>query len=267
MKEHRNASLTFALLTLLSCVLLHSTSALASFDDEKSIEKLFETYSKDNIINLISSKRDGKITIQKYKSFIDAFGRPNPDLITPKSVLQDLKLLHINVAEFTKDLEEQHQTGLNNKSDSNAEPAISTKSPTIPLSVQLEEKIKITKENYYKSTSTSEKRRLQKELTILRSAKRRAEKNEKSRLRVYFPETNKSKHYNSSYCQRAKDDLQELTDPVTRHQIFFCSDRKYRKENPSTCNDYRYRKKYNLKQYRDEVNRLRDRVKANCKQG
>ncbi len=268
MGDFRNKEKTLLLVILFLCAIIHFSPAYASMVDEKSIEGLIETYGKDNVVKVILEKRDWKITIQKNKTFGDTYGKPDLSLITPKSIIYDLNILKMSINELTSALEEQQkQQAIQNEEDDRAASVPTSSHNSIPLSTELNHKIKLTREQYNNAGSHSERRRLKKELSILQSAYKQAKKNEKSKLRVYFPDKQKKRNYsyNSSGCKNAKSKLQEITDPVYRHKIFFCSDRQYRKENPNSCDEYKYGAQYDLKKYKKEVIRLRERVSENCK--
>jgi len=268
MGDLRNIAKSLLLVILSLCAIIQPNLGYASMGEEKAIEGLIETYGKDNLVKVILEKRDWKVTIQKNKSFADAYGRPDLSLITPKSVVYDLKTLKMSINEFTNALEEQQkQQAIQNEENDRAIHDSTSKRNTIPLSTKLNKKIEITREQYNNASSHSERRRLKKEISILQSAYKKAKENEKSKLRVYFPEKKKNRNYsyNSSSCKRAKTKLQEMTDTVYRHQIFFCSDRQYRKENPNSCEGYKYGSQYDLREYKKEVNRLREQVSTSCK--
>ena len=92
----------------------------ASTNDEQAISKIFETHDKENVVSYISQKRNGKITIQKNKGFLNVRGRPNLAFITEKSIIEDLKILKIdintlkaNLSSHIKSVSEKRQEELN----------------------------------------------------------------------------------------------------------------------------------------------------------
>ena len=264
----RNIVKTFFVAILSLSAIMYFSPGYASMADEKLVEGLIETYGKDNVVKVILEKRDWKITIQKNRTFGDSYGKPDLSFITPKSIIYDLKLLNLSINDFSSALDEQQkQQAILNEEDEKASTVSTSSQNSIPLSTELNHKIELKREEYNNSTSHSERRRLKKELSILQTAYNKARNNEKSKLRVYYPDkvTKKNYSYNSSGCKRAKAKLQEITDPVYRHRIFFCSDRQYRKENPSLCEEYRYGTEYDLKKYKKEVIRLREQVSESCK--
>ena len=265
--EFWNIKTALFLVTLSLCEIIQPALVCATMADEKSIEELFQTYGKNNVVKVIRKKRNGKVTIEKNKSFTNGYGRPNPLFITPKSTIEDLKILEMSINELTSTLEEQkkQQEKDSKKNETPTSDTTSTREAA-PLSAQLNQKINVTRDNYNKASSTSEKRRLKVELSILQSAYNRAKKNEKSKLRVYFPDKNKNTIYKkiSSACLNPKTQLQKIGNPVFRHQVYFCGDREYRKQNKIICKGYSYGKQYEINEYKKDINRLREQVSANC---
>jgi len=249
------------------------TYANASSEDESRINALVETYGKNSIVNFILQKRNGKITIQKKKSFLNATGRPDITLVTPKSINNDIKILKIDINNLESELETyvENETKIKQKEEESLSKSLSSDNGNgIPLSKQLLHKIKITQSHYNKAENKYDRKKLKKELSKLQRKYKEAKYNEK-----YNPGGNstssrkstKSNSYNrsSSSCDNYKAQLQKLTEASYRHQIFYCSDRTYRAENPKTCGNYRYSKQYSLEQYKDELNRLRSNISKYCK--
>ena len=274
-REKNNASLQgrvtrlFLLLTALF-ITVYPAVGYSANDDETAINEIFTTYGKENVINFISQKRNGRITIQKNRSFADTYGKPATSLITHRTILQDLKILHMSIADLDDELDAiKSEQERNNAENSPRETAALTTPPHTPLSVDLNKKIINLQKKYDQTDSVSERKKIRKELRILRRAYRDAKRNEQPRT-----VSTSKKTYNNDYatrrCNEAKDKLQQLTSPEFRHQVFFCNDRKYRSENPRTCGDatstsYRYLRYRDRKLYTDDVNRARNRVKQVCK--
>lgn len=249
------------------------TYAIASSEDENSINVLVETYGKNNIVNFILQKRNGKITIQKKKSFLNATGRPDMTLVTPKSINNDLKILKMDISNFESELEAyvENETKIKQKEEESlSKPLSSDGGSDIPLSKQLLHKIKVTQSHYNKADNEYDRKKLKKELSKLQRKYKEAKYNEKYNPGAKSTSSSKSKKsasYNrsSSSCNNYKAQLQKLTGASYRHQVFYCSDRTYRNENPKTCGNYRYSKKYSLDQYKDEITRLRSNISKYCK--
>lgn len=251
-------------------VAIQSSLCYASAGEEKLIQKLFSLHGKYNIAKVILDKRNGTITIQKNRSFIDSYGKPRLSYITPKSIVYDLGLIGMSISELKAAAKVQQQKQAKTDEASNKVSVASSTLPKTPvaLSTELKQKIAITKRKYLNARDNAQKRQYQIELSILRNAYRRALKNEKPKVRLYSPnETKRKKVYkaNSSSCQYAKAQLKALSNPVNRHQVFFCSDRKYRKQNPASCGGQGYGRQYGLKAYQKEVARLKDQVEKSCR--
>ncbi len=72
------------------------TYSHASSDDENIITGIFDAHGKNNVVKFLLQKRDGEITVQKNKSFVNVKGRPDLKFITAKSVNYDLKNLNMD---------------------------------------------------------------------------------------------------------------------------------------------------------------------------
>ncbi len=77
----------------------------AATNDEAEINKIFETYGKENVVKVITQKRNGKITIQKNKSFLTAYGKPDLNFVTVKTIIQDLGNLTMDIDALQKELD------------------------------------------------------------------------------------------------------------------------------------------------------------------
>lgn len=239
----------------------------ASIEDEAEINIIFEVYGKKNVANFISKERNGQITIQKKKSFRNIIGRPNIKFITEKSVIQDLQILKIDIDTLKNELDVHIKSEKKKQRDMDirlTEPDSTSNNQSPSLSVELKNKMKVAQNKYNKSESNSERRRLKRELSILRKAYKSAKENERSKLRVYFPDKKSKTTRSGSYCKNLKSQLTKLTNSVYRHQIFFCNDRGYREENPASCRKYRRGRQYSLSEYKAEVSRVRTDFTSNC---
>ena len=271
MSKGRGIKVSF-LVMLSLYVTIQSGLCTASIGDEKLIEKLFSMHGKYNVAKVILDKRNGTITIQKNRSFIDNYGKPRLSYITPKSILYDLGLVGMSISELkvAAKVQQNKQTKVDEelKKASAVSSALPETETRVALSSELKQKIALTKQKYLNARDNTQKRRYQTELSILRNAYRRALKNEKPKVRRYSSnETKRKKVYkkNSSGCRHAKTQLKALSNPVARHQVFFCSDRKYRKQNPKSCDGQGYGRQYDLKTYQKEVARLKNQVSQSCK--
>lgn len=253
-------------------VAIQSGLCYASIGDEKLIEKLFSMHGKYNVAKVILDKRNGAITIQKNRSFVDSYGKPRLSYITSKSILYDLGLVGMSISELkaAAKMQQNKQSKIDEELNkaSIAPPALPAAAAPVALSSELKQKIALTRQKYLNARDNTQKRKYQTELSILRNAHRRAVKNEKPKVRRYSSnETKRKKIYkkNSSGCQYAKTQLKALSNPVARHQVFFCSDRKYRKQNPKSCAGQGYGRQYGLKAYQKEVAKLKNQVSQSCK--
>lgn len=246
------------------------TYAYSSIDEENTVNNIFETHGKSNVVDFILRKRNGKITIQKKKSFLNASGRPDITLVTAKSIIHDLKTLNIDVSSLKPELDiyiedevKKRQKKANSRSNSTSE----SDDHEIPLSKKLRYKIKKTESEYNEAESEYERKQLKYELSRLQREYKQAKYNEKYKSDTYSPnksQRNKKNYRNSSYCNSKKSQLQKLTGSVKRHQIFFCSDSSYRAENPSSCGKRNYSKQYSLQEYKNEISQLRQYISKNC---
>ena len=240
--------------------------AFASMNDEDTINKIFETHGKENVVGFISQRRGGKITIQKNKSFLNTTRRPDLTLITAKSIIQDLKILKIDISNLKPELDihiENESKNQQEESERLNDSASINGYQDAPLSKDLQQQINAIRSKYNKTDSVSERERLKKELSRLKAAYRKARNNEKSKLKVYFPDE-KSKRRNSDSCKRIKSKLQKMTEPNYRHQAFFCNERDYRTKNPKLCDQSRYARRYTQKEHKDEIRKLRLQASKNC---
>ena len=248
---------------LLFTIIVHPSHSYASVSDENEINKIFETHGKKNVVQLISKKRKGKITIEKNKSFLNVSRKPDINLVTAKSIIQDLKILKMEISELKNELDtfiedekkkrEDRENSLNYASTGERE--------TISLTQQLELQIKDVQSKYNKTDSISERSRLSKELSKLRRSLRNAKKDNQSRSRTHIPDSKADSHN----CISIKEKLQKLTEPSYRHEIFFCGDRSYRKENPDLCKQSRYVRPHTIEEHTDEIRKLRLQESKNCK--
>jgi len=258
-----------SLLKIAACIffIFNAQLTCAAMNDEDIVNKIFETHGKQNVVDFISQKREGKITIQKDKSFLNIRGRPDIKLITAKSVIQDLKILKIDAStlEIELDIYIENESKKQQEENDKINKSASLNDDKEPLlSSKLKYQIETTQSKYNESTNTSERRRLSKELSILRRAYKQAKDNEKSKLRVYFPDKKTKTTRSPGQCKSIRSKLADLTEASYRHQIFFCNDRSYRIKNPKSCGGNKYGPKYTLQQYKDEVSRLRMEASKYC---
>lgn len=248
------------------------TYSYASIEDENTINKIIETHGKNNVVNFILQKRNGKITIQKKKSFLNATGRPDLTLVTAKSINNDLKILKMDISSLQPELDtyiESESKIKQKEEESLSKSPSSSDDQEIPLSRQLKHKINITQSQYNEADTEYDRKKLKKQLSRLQRKYKEAKYNEK-----YNPGGNsnssrksqKSTRYNSnsSSCNSYKTQLKKITEASYRHQIFYCNERTYREEHPKTCGKYRYTKQYSLQEYKDEVTRLRSKISKYC---
>jgi len=248
----------------------HFTYSFASTDDENAINKIFETHGKANVVNFILERNHGKITIQKKKSFINATGRPDMTLVTAKSVNHDLKNLEIDINNLETELDiyinkvskkqQKMDDGLR-KLDS------ADDTNEIPLSTKIQYQIKKTQSKYNEAETDYERKELKNELSRLQRKYKKAKYNEKHNPDANLPgksSRNKTNYGGSSYCENYKLQLQKMTESSYRHQVFFCKDRAYRAENPKSCGNYKYGGQSSLQEYKDKINKLRQKISKNC---
>ena len=246
------------------------TNSYASIDAENTINKLFETRGKENVVNFVLEKRNGNITIQKKKSFLNVTGRPDIKLVTVKSINHDLKNLNIDINKLETELDIfiENQTKKQQKKDAQLRRGSSAGvNEQIPLSKKLEYELKNIESKYKKSSSDYERSRLKKELSRVQGKYNEAKYNEKHNIKTSYSDNssrNKTYKRSASYCNSLKSQLQELTLPSRRHQIFFCNDRVYRNENPASCGKRKYSKQYTLQEYKDKISKLRQTISSNC---
>lgn len=246
------------------------THSYASVDNEGAINKIFETHGKKNVVSYILQRRNGKITIQKKKSFLNITGKPDIALVTAKSINHDLKFLKIDISKLESELDiyiENESKKQQKRDDKFSSITSASDSDEVSLSRKLKYQIKTTEDKYNKSDSAYERKRLKRELSRLQRKYKEAKYNEKHKSSAYSSDKSpRNKRYNrsASYCNSYKSKLQKLTASNYRHQIFFCNDRAYRAKNPKSCATKKYSKRYTLQEYKDEINRLRSNISKNC---
>ena len=247
--------------------------AHASADDEEMINKIVETHGKVHVVNFILENRNGKITIQKKKSFLNVTGKPDLNLVTAKSINNDLKILNMDTSSLELELSayiEKTSKKQQKQQESLSKFAAINGDDEIPLSKQLKYKIDNLQAKYDYAEDEYDRKRLKKELSKLKRKYKEAKYNEKYNPGGNSSTSKKAKDYKkysnySSNCSSSKTKLQKLTEASFRHQVFYCNDISYRKEHPKTCAKYRYSKQYSIQQYKDELNRLRSNVSKYCK--
>jgi len=165
-------------------IILKSQISYALMNDEEAINKIFETHGKENVVGLISQRRDGYITIQKDTSFINNRGRPNIEFVTAKSIIQDLKILKIDISTLKAELDiyvENKSKNLQEENDRLAKSdSMRENNKKRDLSSrEIQEKMKALKSKFNMSLPADERMRIQKELVGLRKDYRQSKKNEK----------------------------------------------------------------------------------------
>lgn len=258
------------LITIALTVSTQFTYGYASMNDEDAINKIFETHGKDNVVKYISQERGGQVTIQKNKSFLTIRGKPEIDFITYRSILQDLKELKMDISDLESELViyVEIETQKKEEEGDNVRPSESTLNrKEVALSYKLKHQIREMQAKYNKTESDLERRRLNKELSILRSAYSKAKRNEKSKLRVYSSDKKNSKYSStSSNCTNLKSKLSELTSPDFRYYMYYCKNKDYR-ERPKTCNTHKSRysgQARDLKDYKKKIYSLEKKISKNC---
>jgi hypothetical protein len=247
------------------------THSYASLDDENTINNVLEKQGKNNLANFILQKRNGKITIQKNKSFVEIKGRPDIEFVTAKSIAHDLGIIKIDISNLDAELDtyiENEQKKKQIEEASLSKLSASGDDSDVPLSEKLHYQLQTLQSRYYNSDNDYDRKRLKSEISKVKRKYDEAKYNEK-----YNPgsntsdKTQKNTTYNNRYsssCDSYKSQLSKMTDSTYRHQVFFCNDRTYRSEHPKTCGNYRYTRQYSLPEYKDEINRLRANISKYC---
>lgn len=269
-----NHQLLFQLATFI--VLIFNTQftySHASIEDENTINNLVETHGKNNVVNFILQKRNGKITIQKKKSFLNVSGRPEMKLVTAKSINNDLKILKMDLSTLEPELVAyiENEAKMKQKARESLSKSSSIGSDNeIPLSKQLKHQINITESKYNEADDEYDRKRLKKELSKLKRKYKEAKYNEKynpggdSNSSGNSRKTNRYSSYSSS-CDNYKSQLKKMTEASYRHKVYYCGDRTYSAEHPKTCGKYRYSSQYSVEQYKDKLSQLRSKISKYCK--
>jgi hypothetical protein len=245
------------------------TYSYASTDEDR-INEIIETHGKNNVINFLLKKRNGKITIEKNRSFLNVSGKPDKTFVSVKSINHDLNIIKLDISDFEIEFDEyiQDVTKKNDERNRNLDSLASADDDEeIPLSKKLKYQISVLEFKYKKSDDEYERGQLDNELSRLRRKYKQAKYKEKYNLPSETSQDSnrkKSTYRNVSYCNNAKEKLRTRTQASYRHQIFYCNDRAYRRKNPQSCGDYKSSRKYSLKQYKDEIKKLRDNVAKSC---
>lgn len=245
------------------------TYSYASTDEENRINEITETHGKNNVIDFLLKKRNGKITIEKNRSFLNVSGKPDKTFVTVKSINYDLNIIELDISNFEVELDkyildvtkkhEEKNRNLNSLDSAGDDEGI-------PLSKKLNYQISVLEFKYKNSDDEYQRGQLDNELSRLRRKYKQAKYKEKYNLPDETSQYSKRKstYRNVSYCNSAKEKLSQRTQASYRHQVFYCNDRDYRRKNPKSCGDHRSSRKTSLKQYKEEIRKLRENVAKTC---
>ena len=81
--------------------------SLDNLSPEQAIEKLFEAYEKEAVVHYLIKKGDGNISIKTNGSIRQTMGRPRQDLISPATILVDMKRIGIDIKTLARNLDEE----------------------------------------------------------------------------------------------------------------------------------------------------------------
>ena len=96
-------------LTLWILILLSANSSKGDFiTDIQLIEMLMQNYGKDLVIETILEKREGHLTVLKADGLVESSGTPNPQHVTPQTILVDLKKIESSARIFELMVEDRH---------------------------------------------------------------------------------------------------------------------------------------------------------------
>ena len=247
------------------------TYSHASSDDENIITGIFEMHGKNNVVNFLLQKRDGEITVQKNRSFVNVKGRPALKFITAKSVNHDLKNLNMDAGSLEPQLVTfiENESKKQQKKNSSLSKSFSAGADNdIPSSRKIKYKIQRVESNLRKTDDEYEKKRLRSDLSSLKRKYKDAKYKEKYKSGSDASvRSTKNKKYNGNvrYCASYKSKLQNLTKSAFRYQVFYCNDRAYRAKNAKSCDKYKYSRQYSIQEYKDEISKLRREVSKYCK--
>lgn len=247
--------------------MMHAQFAHASSYDENLIDKMFVTHGKSNVVNFILENRNGKITIQKNKSFLDVRGRPDMMLVTAKSINYDLKLLKINVNDLNLGVDKYTKNKLNKKREEDGRIKAKNSSPEVLLSKKLKYKLDRMKLKHREASGSYERRRLKRELRRLERKYNDAkftEKHGKSNYSSSRAQKGSKYKRGDSDCEIYKSELKKLTSPAYRYKIYFCSDYASRVKNSKSCGKYGYTGRYSKQEYKSEINQARKNISESC---
>ncbi len=239
----------------------------ASSHDENLINKMFATHGKSNVVNYILESRNGKITIQKNKSFLDVRGRPDMTLVTAKSVNYDLKLLKVKINNFSFGLDKYTKNEADKKREKDDGLKALSSSPEVLLSKKLKYKLDRMRLKYKEAAGSYERRRLKRELSRIERKYNDAKFTEKhGRSNDSYSGAQQGSKYkkSDSYCDRYKSQLKKLTSTAYRYQVYFCNDYASRVKNSKSCSKYGYSRRYSKQEYKNEINQARKNISENC---
>ncbi len=247
--------------------MINTQFAHASSHDENLINKMFVAHGKSNVVDFILENRNGKITIQKNKSFLDVRGRPDMTLVTAKSINYDLKLLKMNISNLSPRLEKYTQNKVNKKRKKDDRLKVLNSSPEVLLSKKLKYKLNRMQLKYKEAAGDYERRRLKRELSRLERKYNDAKFTEKHGV---SNDSNSRRQQSSKYkrsvryCDRYKSQLKKLTSAAYRYKVYFCNDHASRVKNSKSCSKYGYSRRYSKQEYKNEINQARKNVSENC---
>ena len=99
----RSIIITFALLTFaLLGTLFVPRSSLMAASDTVQIEQIIKTAGKPTIISVIRKHRQDHITVLMNGQMRESFGPPDEKYVNARSILEDLRKMHLPVTEFKK---------------------------------------------------------------------------------------------------------------------------------------------------------------------
>ncbi len=239
----------------------------ASSHDENLIEKMFATHGKSNVVDFILENRNGKITIQKNKSFLDVRGRPDMTLVTAKSINYDIKLLKMNINNLNLGLDKYTKNKSNKKREKDSRIKALDSSPEVLLSKKLKYKLNRMQLKYKEAVGDYERRRLKRELKRIERKYNDAKFTEKhGRSNDSYSRAQQGSKYKRSarYCDRYKSQLKKLTSAAYRYKIYFCNDYASRVKNAKSCSKYGYSRRHSKQEYKNEINQARKNISENC---
>lgn len=106
------------LLFVVTCVLSVNVPPVSGASDGDRIEQLIKIVGKNKITTIIRQHRQNQVTVLNANQMQDDFGPPDEKYVTAKTILEDLRKIHLSVSDLEKMLGQQAPTKASTKKES-----------------------------------------------------------------------------------------------------------------------------------------------------